>query len=255
MILRRITEHVKAQNWFAVAIDFVIVVAGVFIGIQVSNWNDARAARERGKAFSERLLNDVRDEARGYQNQISYYKEVLGNAERAINALSGASSATDEELLVSAYRASQYLYLTRHRAVYDELVSTGTIGLVADRKLRETAILLYTTTNLDDIREAAMKSEYRIAFRRTVAAAIQRELLAKCGDRGSDRVGWTLDYTCDLDLPPGAISDAANALRGQPLALAALQQRFADLETAVFNLESGEGVLRVGLQELAGGAP
>ena len=27
MILRRITEHVKAQNWFAVAIDFVIVVA------------------------------------------------------------------------------------------------------------------------------------------------------------------------------------------------------------------------------------
>ena len=29
MILRRITEHVKAQNWFAVAIDFVIVVVGV----------------------------------------------------------------------------------------------------------------------------------------------------------------------------------------------------------------------------------
>ena len=35
MILRRVTEHVKAQNWFAVAIDFVIVVVGVFIGIQV----------------------------------------------------------------------------------------------------------------------------------------------------------------------------------------------------------------------------
>jgi len=26
MILRRITEHVKAQNWFAVGLDFVIVV-------------------------------------------------------------------------------------------------------------------------------------------------------------------------------------------------------------------------------------
>ena len=42
MLLRRITEHVRAQNWFAVGIDFVIVVVGVFIGIQVSNWNDKR---------------------------------------------------------------------------------------------------------------------------------------------------------------------------------------------------------------------
>jgi len=28
MILRRVIEHVKAQNWFAVALDFVIVVVG-----------------------------------------------------------------------------------------------------------------------------------------------------------------------------------------------------------------------------------
>ena len=42
MRLRRINEHVKTQNWFAVGLDFVIVVVGVFIGIQVSNWNEAR---------------------------------------------------------------------------------------------------------------------------------------------------------------------------------------------------------------------
>ncbi len=33
MILRRITEHVNAQNWFAIGLDFLIVVVGVFIGI------------------------------------------------------------------------------------------------------------------------------------------------------------------------------------------------------------------------------
>ena len=46
MLLRRITEHVKTQNWLAVGIDFAIVVVGVFIGIQVSNWNDALGDRE-----------------------------------------------------------------------------------------------------------------------------------------------------------------------------------------------------------------
>ena len=47
MILRRVIEHVKAQNWTAVALDFVIVVMGVFIGIQVANWNEASRDRER----------------------------------------------------------------------------------------------------------------------------------------------------------------------------------------------------------------
>ena len=45
MLLRRITKHVKDQNWFAVGIDFCIVVIGVFIGIQVANWNDVRQQR------------------------------------------------------------------------------------------------------------------------------------------------------------------------------------------------------------------
>ena len=44
---RRIAEHVKTHNWFAVAIDFVIVVIGVFVGVQVSNWNDGAAERRR----------------------------------------------------------------------------------------------------------------------------------------------------------------------------------------------------------------
>ena len=40
MLLRRVTEHVKSQNWFAVWLDFVIVVVGVFLGIQIGNWNE-----------------------------------------------------------------------------------------------------------------------------------------------------------------------------------------------------------------------
>ncbi|MFC2953532.1 hypothetical protein ACFOOP_16460 [Marinicaulis aureus] len=59
MLLRRIAEHVKAQNWTAVALDFVIVVVGVFIGIQVSNWNAARADRVEER----QLLTRLHDEA------------------------------------------------------------------------------------------------------------------------------------------------------------------------------------------------
>lgn len=61
MILRRVIEHVKAQNWTAVALDFVIVVVGVFIGIQVSNWNDGRAANARKAEIIAALVTDLKD--------------------------------------------------------------------------------------------------------------------------------------------------------------------------------------------------
>lgn len=42
MILTRVIEHVKKQHWTAVFLDFVIVVLGVFIGLQMQDWNSAR---------------------------------------------------------------------------------------------------------------------------------------------------------------------------------------------------------------------
>ena len=59
MLLRRITTHVKDQNWFAVFVDFFIVVVGVFIGIQVSNWNQSRIDRIDEGVFLKRLHGDI----------------------------------------------------------------------------------------------------------------------------------------------------------------------------------------------------
>lgn len=61
MILRRVTHHVKGENWFAVGLDFVIVVVGVFIGIQVANWNDERLENVRKVQIVEALIADLKD--------------------------------------------------------------------------------------------------------------------------------------------------------------------------------------------------
>jgi len=34
MILRRIVENVRARDWFTVTIEFLIVVVGIFVGLQ-----------------------------------------------------------------------------------------------------------------------------------------------------------------------------------------------------------------------------
>ena len=59
MLLRRVMEYVNAQNWFAVGVDFVIVVVGVVIGIEVANWNDVRNNKAGLVASLERLDKEV----------------------------------------------------------------------------------------------------------------------------------------------------------------------------------------------------
>ena len=46
LFLNKIAVHLREQNWFALAAEFVIVVAGVFLGIQAANWNEERQERK-----------------------------------------------------------------------------------------------------------------------------------------------------------------------------------------------------------------
>jgi hypothetical protein len=55
MILRRLSQSLKEQNWTAIWIEFVLLVAGVFLGIQVANWNQERQLDERRSAALSRL--------------------------------------------------------------------------------------------------------------------------------------------------------------------------------------------------------
>ncbi len=66
MILRRVIAHFKKQEWTAIAIDFLIVVVGVFVGLQVSNWNAARSER----AQLDQQLISLRSELE--ENQIHF---------------------------------------------------------------------------------------------------------------------------------------------------------------------------------------
>ena len=59
MLLRSISKHVKDQNWFAVALDFFIVVAGMLIAFQITNWNEAKTNKVGVIASLERLDKEV----------------------------------------------------------------------------------------------------------------------------------------------------------------------------------------------------
>ncbi|MBT8081976.1 MAG: hypothetical protein KJP08_03785 [Gammaproteobacteria bacterium] len=89
MLLRRITEHVNAQNWTAIFLDFVIVVVGVFVGLQAQEWNAARQDQERLDRIVASLKADMADARRveaGFLEDIraglAAFEDAYGRGER-----------------------------------------------------------------------------------------------------------------------------------------------------------------------------
>ncbi|MCM2313369.1 MAG: hypothetical protein NDI84_18420, partial [Steroidobacteraceae bacterium] len=59
MILRSLAHSIRKQDWLAVAIEFLIVVAGIFVGLQVTDWNERRQLRARELNYLERMAEDL----------------------------------------------------------------------------------------------------------------------------------------------------------------------------------------------------
>ncbi|MEM8935190.1 MAG: hypothetical protein AAGC77_02135 [Pseudomonadota bacterium] len=238
MLLRRMINHVKAQNWTAVALDFVIVVVGVFLGIQVSNWNDARVEKQTAEAFAGRLVSEMQAEAVLYADTVSYYASVQENAEAAFLAVNDVSTATDEEFLISAFRATQFFWYSRRRAAYDELKSTGALNLIRDEQLRDTAVVYFNTDFIEDISDRDQNSPIKTEFGKIVPPDIHRRLRERCGDRPLDETdfanrGATLDYQCTLDLPAVELASAAAALKANAAFAPALILRISDVDATL----------------------
>ncbi|MBN8481560.1 MAG: hypothetical protein J0L88_08230 [Xanthomonadales bacterium] len=256
MFLRRMIENVRRQDWTAIAVELVVVVLGVFIGLQAANWNEDRLSAQRGAELTTRLRADLRVESWNFAMQIGYYGQVRASALRAADALAGITPLDDEALLVAAYRATQYYENTRQRTTYDELISTGEMGLVTDPELRNLAMELYSTPVFELMPQEGRSSQFRVFFRKRIAHDVQAALGSACGDRtirtgdftGVDSV---LDYPCRLGLPADAVATAAATLRGDPETLPLLRLRIADTGTNISQFDAYLPTLRDAMRKIA----
>lgn len=58
MILRNLAIAIREQNWVSVGVEFTIVVAGIFVALQVNDWNQRRIDR----ADEQEFLSSLHDE-------------------------------------------------------------------------------------------------------------------------------------------------------------------------------------------------
>jgi hypothetical protein len=87
MILSRLSDALKTQNWLAVIVEFLIVLAGVVIGFQISAWNEDRAATADYRDALAEIERQIRADIAEIDYQLGRIAEVRALAEDVFPAL------------------------------------------------------------------------------------------------------------------------------------------------------------------------
>lgn len=161
MILRRIVAAFRRQDWFTVFVETMIVVLGVFLGLQVNNWNAARGDRAKEAAYLAELVVDLTADlgqidrvANVASTRMAVIALVLDQAglapppptfyfrDCAFEPCSGfvtlepkAPFSSDDPAAANDALTDVRRY-TPVRHTYDALISTGDIGLLRNAVVR-----------------------------------------------------------------------------------------------------------------------
>jgi uncharacterized protein DUF6090 len=138
MRLRSLTKHITDQNWFAVALDFVIVVVGILIAFQITNWNEGRAEQRLERQYLERLRDDLTRSKLAAIESIDAIQKQVDTQGVMIKALQACelSDTTRTAYNEGLRTIGQTEPLSLVRGTLDELQSTGRTGLIRNLELR-----------------------------------------------------------------------------------------------------------------------
>ena len=138
LLLRRLGQNLREQDWFTVAVEFFVVVFGVFLGLQVANWNEERLERKDEAVILERLhdetgnlLEAVRAEGEELQSQV----DRLLSAQPVLFSAEPDRPLTRQECyaLLSSH---VYRKPTDELPILEELLSTGRFDRLGDGELK-----------------------------------------------------------------------------------------------------------------------
>jgi hypothetical protein len=137
MILRRLSQSLKEQNWTAIVIEFVLLVSGVFLGMQVSNWNLERGERAAEISYLGGLKEDV-DYSTGTLQRLIRGMEAQQTARARLYEFATGPTSTlepaerDRLILVGLFELPQ---LDISEVTFETLKSSGRLAAIRSPKL------------------------------------------------------------------------------------------------------------------------
>ena len=211
MILRRFTDAFRKQDWFTVTIETLMVVLGVFLGLQANNWNETRAEGERSREYLSRIRAELVSDMTQLERHRGLWQKGANEGYVAISyAETGArGGATDWEILRAFLHASQSFQLSFADTTYSELRSAGELRLIPDPDLRSalTDYYVLVAVRRGGLGPYQLLPEYREMVRGRMRSDIMRYYWQACYQQSAG-------VTTFIDCPaPEGVTGIAEIIR------------------------------------------
>ena len=235
MIFANLTKAIREQNWFAVVVEFLIVIAGVVIGFQIQGWNENRQERRE----AERTLVMIVDEMVLLDHLsdmfAQYYETTTVYGEAALMGWNNPDAMSDSAFIVSAYQASQIVGGSNVREIRGTLLGSDAIRHIDDEDLLQRLRRFFSGSEAFEYRER-FDTDYRRNIRRAMPHGLQDIIRSECGDiRAEDANFIILPETCDVVFDPDIARETATILRSRTDLRDDLRWHLASSETGLFD--------------------
>jgi len=144
VIIRRLADALREQNWFTVVLEVMIVVVGIFIGLQVDGWNEGRKKQQNIESQLLRIADDAAVLLAETDRLIVDFDNRIARVQIALEVLDGtplteANTLAFELALEESYQLNE---VEVDLPGLDILMNTGDIDQVADANARNALLAL-----------------------------------------------------------------------------------------------------------------
>lgn len=237
MIFKRMAANLRAQNWLAIVIEIGIVIVGVFIGTQVSNWNAGRLEKVETRRMLAQLDPNLKVMADYFGAARVYYGTTRHYAETALAGWHRNPAVSDADFVKSAYQASQILTFGANSSAWATVMGADRLRQIENPEMRNDLSFLMSA-DYSQFDTAGVNTPYRQNVRRNIPLDLQDAIRATCGDRQTPEypIFLFLPPTCPLTIEPGEARQAAAALRAHPELMEDLQWHMAAQAAMLSNM-------------------
>ena len=182
MILRGLARNLREQNWTAILVEFVLLVAGVFLGIQAANWNEQRAEDAKAQAYLARIRINLQADATSIHRREVFWTQVLDYGKQAIHYAETGEKVDGSawKTVLAFYQASQLWQWVTSDSTYQEMRSGGELGLIRDQRLRDAMSQYYLENGSGTAYLFMLQPEYRRIVRGLTPQVVADHIWAKC---------------------------------------------------------------------------
>lgn len=192
MILSRFTRNLREQNWAAVCLDFLVVVVGIFAGLQAADWNQTRLDRKEAAYHLEFLYTQLSADAREAAAEIEEKELVLQRSFETVQLLGmDVWSEDNRSQFDESIFATFELWGPRYRPVsLRRMIDDGKIDLLASKPL-QSAVLDFESAYLEAIEQTKTAYAYSLVLTPKITLSMRFkgiQIVSTTSDLLNDRV-------------------------------------------------------------------